>query len=153
MMGDDYLFWRISEGGVSFETAMPAWNSTLDENTRWDVINYIKALGTGKVTPGSGAGGATFDQNVQATRQAETLAQAVAQGVITQAEAETFNTVHTALEQYRIAHPDTMNLGNDATEHEAAILAVLVKAQTINQSQADAFMDIHDRLGASGLMP
>jgi hypothetical protein len=34
MMGDDHLFWRISEGGVPFNTAMPAWKDTLDEQAR-----------------------------------------------------------------------------------------------------------------------
>jgi mono/diheme cytochrome c family protein len=40
MMGDDYLYWRISEGGAPFDTAMPAWSGTLDENARWDVKRY-----------------------------------------------------------------------------------------------------------------
>jgi mono/diheme cytochrome c family protein len=41
---DDYLFWRISEGGVPFNTSMPPWKS-LDEQSRWDLINYIRSLG------------------------------------------------------------------------------------------------------------
>ena len=46
MLGDDYLFWRISEGGAMepFNSAMPAWKEALDEQERWDVINYIRAL-------------------------------------------------------------------------------------------------------------
>lgn len=46
MLGDDYLYWRISEGGAMepFNSAMPAWKETLDEQERWDVINYIRAL-------------------------------------------------------------------------------------------------------------
>lgn len=46
MLGDDYLFWRISEGGSMepFNSAMPAWKETLDEGERWDVINYIRSL-------------------------------------------------------------------------------------------------------------
>ena len=46
MLGDDYLFWRISEGGSMepFNSAMPAWKKTLDEGERWDVINYIRSL-------------------------------------------------------------------------------------------------------------
>ncbi len=43
-MKDDYLFWRISEGGVPFNTSMPPWKS-LDEQSRWDLINYIRSLG------------------------------------------------------------------------------------------------------------
>lgn len=46
MLGDAYLFWRISEGGAMepFNSAMPAWKDTLDEQQRWDVINYIRSL-------------------------------------------------------------------------------------------------------------
>lgn len=43
-MGDDYLFWRISEGGAPFNTSMPPWKF-LDEQARWDLVNYIRALG------------------------------------------------------------------------------------------------------------
>jgi mono/diheme cytochrome c family protein len=43
MMADDYLFWRISEGGAVFKSSMPAWIS-LEELARWDVINYMRTL-------------------------------------------------------------------------------------------------------------
>jgi len=152
MMADDYLFWRISEGGTSFATSMPPWK-VLDEQSRWDLINYMRALGAGTVKPGTGMGGVTFDPTVQAAYQAEMLKQAVEQGVITEAEADTFNTVHNAAEQYRVEHPEVINNGGNANEREAAILAALVDEKIITQQQADAFTDIHDRLGASGLMP
>jgi mono/diheme cytochrome c family protein len=42
-MADDYLFWRISEGGVPFDTSMPSWKS-MDEQSRWDLVNYIRSL-------------------------------------------------------------------------------------------------------------
>ncbi len=45
MLSDEYLFWRISEGGEVFDTAMPTWKRILDERQRWDVINYVRALG------------------------------------------------------------------------------------------------------------
>jgi hypothetical protein len=112
----------------------------------------MRALGAGTVKPGTGMGGAAFDPTVQAAHQAEMLKQAVEQGVITAAEADTFNTVHTAAEQYRIEHPEVVNSGGNANEREAAILAALVAEKVITQQQADAFTDIHDRLGASGLM-
>lgn len=149
-MADDYLYWRISEGGTSFNTAMPAWG-TLEEETRWDLINYMRALGNGTVEPGSGVGGAQFDAQVQAEHQAAMLAAAVDQGVINQEEAKIFKTVHTALETYRITHPDIS--GSTADEREAAMLAELTKTGEITQAQANAFKDIHDRIGASGLMP
>lgn len=152
MMADDYLFWRISEGGAQFTTAMPAWNS-LAEQARWDLVNYIRALGEGTVRPSGGMGGAAFDPTVQALHQEQMLSQAVEQGVITRSEADTFKLVHAAAEQYRIDHPEIVNSGKDATEREAAIIDALVAANIITQDQADAFPDIHDRLGAAGLMP
>ena len=152
MMADDYLFWRISEGGVPFATTMPAWK-VLDEQARWDMVNYMRALGSGTVSPAVGMGGEAYDPEVQAARQAEILAEAVKQGVVTQEEADLFQLVHDAVEKYRTEHPEIMNSGEDATEREAAILAALVDENIITQTQADAFQDIHDRLGASGLMP
>ena len=152
MLADDYLFWRVSEGGIPFGTSMPAW-TVLDEQSRWDMVNYMRALGAGTVKPASGMGGAEYDPEVQAARQAEMLAQAVEQGVIDQDEANTFKLVHDAVEQYRIEHPEVVNSGGNANEREAAILAALVNESMITQAQADAFTDIHDRLGASGLMP
>ena len=152
MMADDYLFWRISEGGVPFSTTMPAWK-VLNEQARWDVINYMRALGAGTVKPSGGMGGAAFDPAVQAAHQELILTQALEQGVITQTEADTFKLVHYASEQYRIDHPEIVNSGKDATEREAAIIEALVAANIITQAQADNFPDIHDRLGAAGLMP
>ena len=152
MMADDYLFWRISEGGTPFGTSMPPWK-VLDEQARWDMVNYMRALGAGTVNPAVGMGGEAYDPAVQAARQAEMLAQAVEQGVVTQEEADTFKLVHDAVEQYRSEHPEIMNSDKNATEREATILSTLVDENIITQTQADAFQDIHDRLGTSGLMP
>jgi mono/diheme cytochrome c family protein len=152
MMADDYLFWRVSEGGVPFATTMPAWK-VLDEQARWDMVNYMRALGSGTVNPAVGMGGEAYDPEVQAAHQAEMLAQAVEQGVITQEEADIFKLVHDTVESYRTEHPEILNDGSNATEREAAILAALVKENIITQTQADAFTGIHDRLGTSGLMP
>ncbi len=46
-VGDDYLFWRISEGGMieSFNSLMPAWKQVLGEEERWQVIAYLRTLG------------------------------------------------------------------------------------------------------------
>jgi mono/diheme cytochrome c family protein len=152
MMADDYLFWRVSEGGAEFGTTMPGWKA-LDEQSRWDMINYMRALGAGTVTPGQGMGGAAYDPEIQAARQAEMLADAVQQGVISQNEADTFRLVHDVLEKYQIEHPEIRNNGGNATERETAVLAALVEANAITQAQADAFREIHDKLGAAGLMP
>jgi mono/diheme cytochrome c family protein len=152
MMADDYLYWRVSEGGTPFSTSMPPWKF-LDEQARWDMINYMRALGAGTVQPGRGMGGVPFDPTAQAARQSEILAEAVKQGVVTQAEADLFITVHDAMEQYRIEHPELVNSGDNATEREAVILSALVAENIVTQEQADAFPDIHDRLGNAGLMP
>jgi mono/diheme cytochrome c family protein len=111
MVADDYLFWRISEGGTPFNTSMPPWK-VLDEQARWDMVNYMRALGAGTVKPASGMGGQAYDPDVQATQQAEILAQAVEQGVVTQEEANTFKLAHDAVEQYRSGHPEVMNSGD-----------------------------------------
>jgi len=152
MMADDYLFWRISEGGTEFSTSMPPWK-ILDEQARWDMVNYIRALGAGTVQPDSVMGGAPFDPTAQAAQQAEILAMAVEQKVVSQVEADLFITVHDAIEQYRIEHPELTNSGDNATDREAAILSALVAENVVTQEQADAFPNIHDRLGNAGLMP
>jgi mono/diheme cytochrome c family protein len=46
MASDDYLFWRISEGGAPFDSAMPMFKAVFDEQEIWDVINYVRALGS-----------------------------------------------------------------------------------------------------------
>jgi hypothetical protein len=103
--------------------------------------------------PATRAGGAPFDPTTQAAHQAELLAQAVNQDIITQAQADTFHKVHIAVEKYRAEHSEVLNSSLNATEREAAILTALVKEQIITQEQAEAFTEIHDRLGSSGLMP
>lgn len=152
MMSDSYLFWRISEGGKQFNSAMPTWKDILDEQSRWDVINYVRALGAGEVAPASQIGGALYDPEQQAAHQAEMLAEAVAQGVINQSEATIFTLVHNALEQYRSTHPEMATSTLSADERQAFMLAELVKAQIITQEHADTFPDIHDRLHNAGLM-
>lgn len=52
-MSEDYLFWRISEGGAQFGTTMPGWKA-LNEQARWDMINYLRALGSGTLSPNQG---------------------------------------------------------------------------------------------------
>lgn len=152
-VGDAYLFWRISEGGGTFNTAMPAWKDSLDETARWDLINYMRALGSGEVEPRSAMGGERFNPAVQATHQADILAQAVELKVITQAEADVFGKVHAAIEEVRTSRPEFRNSSASPTEQQAAILDALVKDQRITQAEASTFPQIHDRLGASRLMP
>jgi hypothetical protein len=150
MMGDDYLFWRISEGGAVFNTSMLPWKGTLDEQARWDVINYVRALGSGKVKPVTTAGGAPYDPAVELAQRKEMLTRAVESGVITSAEADIFNTVHAVLDQQRT--PMAEFSGATPGDRQAALLAALVADGSLTQTQADAFTDIHDRLAAAGLM-
>lgn len=152
MMADDYLFWRISEGGTEFGTTMPGWKS-LDENSRWDIINYMRALGSGTIAPSKSMGGAPYDPAIQAQHQDEILAEAVKQAVINQEESDTFKLVHNALEQFQLEHPETRTSGSTTTQRESIVLKALVDSGVITQLQADAFLEIHDRLGAAGLMP
>lgn len=41
-VGDDYLFWRISEGKPG--TAMLAWKGILTEEQIWQVVSFIRSL-------------------------------------------------------------------------------------------------------------
>ncbi|MET0048325.1 MAG: cytochrome c [Sedimenticola sp.] len=41
---DDYLFWAISEGGVQFGSAMPAFKESLSESDRWLIILFLRQL-------------------------------------------------------------------------------------------------------------
>jgi mono/diheme cytochrome c family protein len=41
-VGDDYLFWRISEGKAG--TAMVGWGNVLSEEQIWQVVAYIRTL-------------------------------------------------------------------------------------------------------------
>jgi mono/diheme cytochrome c family protein len=45
-MGDPYLFWRISEGGLMepFRSIMPGWRGLLDEDEIWQLISYIRTM-------------------------------------------------------------------------------------------------------------
>ena len=145
MLGDNYLFWRISEGGSAepFNSAMPAFASIIDEQGRWDVINYVRALG-------QGAGGAPFDPAMEANRRAEMLSAAVREKVLTQEEADLFNEIHAKMDAV-IASGKFQGAGA-MSQAQADLLALLVKNGDITQQQADEFSQIHDRLEMSGLM-
>ena len=152
MLGDDYLFWRISEGGYSdpFNSAMPAWKNALSEAERWDLINYVRALGEGTAPDMGGMmGGATFDPTAEATRQHEMLQQAIAEGVLTQAEADLFAQVHAELETNMTRG---MQMQGNMGHMQDVLLAQLVDLGTISQDEAAQFNDIHTRLLEAGLM-
>ena len=153
MIGDDYLFWRISEGGAMepFNSTMIAWKGVLDEDARWDAINYVQALGSGQMKPRQGMGGAAFDPAIEAAKQEAILATAVSQGLITQEEADTFTEVHTLVDEQMMQRRGDGNI-TSMDEELVAVLADLVAAGKITQSQADIFVLVHDQLTESGLM-
>jgi mono/diheme cytochrome c family protein len=152
MLGDDLLFWRISEGGAMepFSSAMPAWKDSLGEEARWDLVNYMRALGRGQVQPRHSAGGAALDPAEEAAKHAEMVDQGVAQGLISPAEGELFLEVHGAMDDLA-ADADSPRVG-PMNQRRAALLAQLVDTGTITQEHADAFEDIHLRLEEAGLM-
>jgi mono/diheme cytochrome c family protein len=45
-LDDDYLFWRIREGGLRapFSSAMPSWKAILSEEQIWQVISYMRTM-------------------------------------------------------------------------------------------------------------
>ena len=152
MLGDDMLYWRISEGGAlaPFNSAMPAWKDSLEEQARWDLVNYMRALGRGQVEPRQSAGGAAFDPAAEQAARAEMLALGVEQGVITQAEADLFDQVHAAMDEQVAAGGSPRVGGMD--EMRGTLLAELVEQGTITEEQAIAFEEIHQRLVDAGLM-
>lgn len=149
MLGDDFLFWRISEGGAfdPFNSAMPAWKAILDEEARWDIINYARTLGGSESMTGNGA----MREEMQAAMHDEMLAAGMEQGVIDEADAETFLRLHDRIDAYRA----TVEGGTAANMDEMLpqLLADMVAAGELSQADADAFDDIHARLTEAGLMP
>jgi mono/diheme cytochrome c family protein len=153
MLGDDYLFWRVSEGGAHepFRSAMPSWQDVLDDTDRWDVINYVRALGSGQAVPGRGpGGGAAFDPAVEAQRHADMAAAGVAQGVISQEEADTFLSVHAELDA--LMGGEMAGMSGGMTMMQEQMLAQLVEQGTITLDQAATFGEAHEKLLAAGLM-
>ena len=153
MLGDDYLFWRISEGGGHdpFSSAMPRWQDLLSDTDRWDVINYIRALGSGRDMPGRGPKmGEAFDPAAEALRHEQMAVEGVQQGVLSQEEADTFVAVHAQLDQLMETESSSMS-GTMATMQQE-MLAQLVDGGVIPQTEADMFTEAHDKLLEAGLM-
>lgn len=153
MLGDDYLFWRISEGGghEPFSSAMPRWQDVLNDTGRWDVINYVRALASGQELPGRGQMmGETFDPAAEALRHEQMAAEGVDQGVLSQDEADTFVSVHAELDRLMESETAAMSGGMEARQQE--MLAQLAAGGIITQIEADLFTKAHDKLLEAGLM-
>mgnify|MGYP003573136899 FL=1 len=146
MLADDYLFWRISEGGAKepFNSAMPAWKKNLDEDERWDVINYLRVMSGGQPEPGPVRAGA------EAEKRAAMLATALDDGLITEDEAALFDDVHSKMDALLADRP--MGPGRMMGAGQDNVLAELVDQGSVTEAQIQAFNDIHDRLLAAGLM-
>ncbi len=144
MLADDYLFWRISEGGAMapFNSAMPSWKAALDEEARWDVINYLRVLSGGQPQPA--------DAQAEAEQRVAMLATAVEDGLISEQEAKLFDDVHTEMNALLAGQP--MGPGRMMGDGQDDVLAQLVAEGTFTEEQIQAFNDIHDRLLMAGLM-
>lgn len=153
MMGDDYLFWRISEGGAldPFSSTMPAWKAVLDEQARWDVTNYLRALGSGQVVPRRGMGGAAFDPNAEEALRAEMLAKGIETGLFSQQEVDIFDQVHDAIEQNRGSLGQGQFSGNPM-DMQTTMLSNLVSSGEVSEAQVNTFVKVRDKLFDAGLM-
>ncbi|MER2598170.1 MAG: cytochrome c [Caldilineales bacterium] len=138
MMSDGYLYWRISEGGHTFDTAMPAWGETLDEQTRWDVINYMRSLGS---NAGHGMGNGVGQGMGQG--QVQMLNAALTAALITEEDAAFFQAVQqTVREHYAIGQGGGMG----RIIEQAISSGQAVNDGVISQEDADRFNAIHDVL-------
>ncbi len=153
MMGDDYLFWRISEGGAfaPFNSSMIAWKTSISEEQRWDLVNYMRALGSGQAQMRQGMGGAAFDPAVEQAQRAEMIAAGVEQGLFTQEEGDMFLHVHDHMDQWRMDNPSAEMTGT-GMEIQAATLAAMIEAGELEQADADLFNLVHEKLMDAGLM-
>lgn len=149
MMSDAYLFYRVSEGGLfaPFNSTMPAWKDILDEQARWDVINYVRALGSGQVEQG---GNSAYDPAAEAAKHAEMVTEGVVQGLITQADGDVFLAVHDQLDVLLMADNGETRGGMDS--RQAIFLQQLVDEEKITQGDSDLFTAVHDTLMDAGLM-
>jgi mono/diheme cytochrome c family protein len=146
MLADDYLFWRIGEGGAMapFNSAMPGWKASLEETERWDLVNYLRVMSGGQPAPGP------LTAQAEAEKRADMLAKATGDGLITEEEATLFDEVHAAMDTLLAGRP--MGPGGMMGAGQSDVLAELVAGGSFTEEQIQAFNTIHDRLLAAGLM-
>jgi mono/diheme cytochrome c family protein len=156
MLSDGYLYWRISEGGHDFATAMPTWQDALSEQARWDLINYMRSLGSGAgmagMGHGQGVGAMGRGQGMggqMMQRQGQMLAAAVAANLITQDDADFFQrTQQVLLDKYGAGRP-----GQGPLVEQAVASGQAVVDGVISQADADRYTEIHDKLMQVEHMP
>lgn len=148
ILNDGYLFWRISEGGLGepFNSGMIPWGGILSEDTRWDVLNYVRALGSGQV---QAAVDATAEEIAQ--EQAEMLETAVSNNLITVAQAAVFSdaraTVETAMSERRDG-----GCSSSSEDVMPELLSELALAGELTQSDADTFLEVYNLLNEAGVL-
>ncbi len=151
MLSDGYLFWRITEGGAAFGTAMPVWGETLEPEARWDLINYVRNIATVSARGGGRGPGPMAGER---ENRAEMLAAAVAQGAITAEDAALFEEVHAVLdEHYMQSGSEMQGMGSGGMmTMQRAMTGQAVRDGYISQADSDRFTEIHDTLIKAGLM-
>lgn len=151
MLSDGYLFWRITEGGSEFGTAMPVWGEALEPEARWDLINYVRNIDN--VSAGGGGRGAG-PMAGEREHRAEMLAVAVDQEAITAEDAALFERVHAVLdEHYMQAGSEMQGMGSGGMmTMQRAMTGQAVRDGYISQADSDRFTEIHDTLIKAGLM-
>jgi len=153
MLADDYLYWRIAEGGAEppFNSGMPAWKDTLSEQEIWQVAAYLRGLGAGWVNPRNEGRGPGAGIGSSALIHEAMLEEAVERGLISEADAAVFNTVHDALDQELVGRRGRgLGLGMEAIQDE--LLAELVDSGTLTEEQVQTFRRVHELLEEAGLM-
>jgi mono/diheme cytochrome c family protein len=157
MLSDGYLYWRISEGGHSFETAMPAWSESLSEQAHWDLINYMRSLesdmGQGQgMAHGQGMGGMGRGQGMggqMMQRQGQMLNAAMAAGLISQDDVSFFQQAQQVLlDKYGAGRP-----GQGRLVEQAVASGQAVADGVISQADADRYTEIHDKMMQVEQMP
>jgi hypothetical protein len=128
---------------------MPAYKGTLDEMDRWDVINYLRALGSGQMVPQEVMGGQAYDPEFEARQHEQMLSEALEQQLLTQEQADTFTRVHDALDELR-AESVPPGMGMEQMQDE--LLNDLVGNGKITEAEANTFRTVHTVLLEAGLM-
>jgi hypothetical protein len=90
-----------------------------------------------------------FDPAAEAEQRTEMLKTAIADGTLTQTEADIFDRIHGLMDDQMAGEtPMSGSMG----QNQEVMLAELIDSGKITQADADAFNDIHDRLLEAGLM-
>ena len=148
ILNDGYLFWRITEGGLGdpFNSGMIPWEGILSENERWDVLNYVRALGSGQV---QAAAEATDEELAQ--QQSAMLETAVSDNLISEEEAAVFANARATVEAAMSKRRDG-GCSSSTADVMPELLAELAAAGELTQLDADIFLEVYNTLDAAGVL-